>query len=742
MDVDHLAYSAWVESQADLLAQRGFYLRKTGRDFVHAHIRARTGMPTTILLAPSGDKLADLRGDGQNGSGPSYLAAEPTIHPVTGRRYTTLAGGPENVSEVDDALRAFLVLANVYLRQTGQAEGAYTTAKGRAGAIAVPVELPDGLDELPRVDVSQLNVTSWCKRLIVEGGALDPSRYDDRSGPMWRVECEMVEGGCSDAQLAAVLLDPNNAVGDKARQKGWSWLRGEIARARFKASPPSDLPVLDAAELDLRVITPKAWSALAQANRREMRLFRHGGVPARIEPDDKGHPMLRELTSDRARHELVRAVRFTVSSRGGQKVVLPPHHVVADMLATPDPPLPVLARIVECPTFAPSGALQTTSGYHARSQTYVDLPEVLEDLQVPNAPTAEDVEEAKRWILDELLGDFPFVGQADRANAVGLGILTFVRDMIPDPTPLHLFEAPVPGSGKGLCAAAVLRPSCGRNIGAIAQCADEAEWRKSITTLLMSGHAAVQIDNLSQPLASGALSAALTLNEWTDRLLGVNQKVTVPVRCVWVTTGNNPTLSTEMARRTIRIRLDPGVERPWDFDEKDFRHPELLVWADQHRRELVRAFLVLAQAWIAAGRPAWRGRALGSYESWSHTIGGILEHAGIDGFMGNLREFYEIADTEMATRRAFVQAWWDKYGTAEVRTANLLAQALATDVDLGSGGVHSQQVRLGKFVAELRDRVFGSLRVVQSGWDQRAARWRLLLLQEAQSQLEDRNDGQ
>ena len=37
----------------------------------------------------------------------------------------------------------------------------------------------------------------------------------------------------------------------------------------------------------------------------------------------------------------------------------------------------------------------------------------------------------------------------------------------------------------------------------------------------------------------------------------------LPIRCVWIATGNNPEFSNEMARRLVRIRLDANVERPW-----------------------------------------------------------------------------------------------------------------------------------------------------------------------------------
>lgn len=488
------------------------------------------------------------------------------------------------------------------------------------------------------------------------------------------------------------------------------------------------LPAINAAEMDLTVITPLAWEALQFANGREPRLFRRGGLPVRLELDDdnRGQPILRELTEDRMRHELKRAARFIGIVKREQKVVFAPKHVVADMLATPDPPLPVVTRITQSPAFAPDGTLEATAGYHSASRTYCALAAGLEDLHIPSQPSVDDVERAKGLIVDDVLADFPFVDQADRANAVGLGLLPFVRDMIEGPTPLHLLEAPMPGSGKGLCIDALLHAACGTNVGLTAQTRDDEEWRKRILAKLRGGYPVVQIDNLTRALDSGVLSSVLTAwPTWSDRLLGANTDVVLPVRCVWVASGNNPTMSTEVARRTIRIRIDPRVDQPWT--RETFRHPELRTWVSEHRRELVEAFLTLVQSWIAAGRPRFSGRALGSFEVWTHTIGGILEHAGISGFLANSDEFYEQADIETAVWRAFVEMWWEKHQSTVVGAKELFPIASETDgLDLGNGNEKSQQTKLGTKLRAQRDRVIGRYRIVHAGVSHKSARWQLL----------------
>ena len=124
--------------------------------------------------------------------------------------------------------------------------------------------------------------------------------------------------------------------------------------------------------------------------------------------------------------------------------------------------------------------------------------------------------------------------------------------------------------------------------------------------------------------------------------------VRIPVQSVWIATGNNPTVSTEISRRTVRIRLDARFDRPWL--RSGFRHQDIRQWAKVHRGELVWASLTIIRAWIAAGRPEGTS-TLGMFEQWSKVMGGILQVAGIPGFLGNSVEFYDSSDGD-APRRA------------------------------------------------------------------------------------------
>ena len=381
---------------------------------------------------------------------------------------------------------------------------------------------------------------------------------------------------------------------------------------------------------------------------------------------------------------------------------------------------------MEVPVFAPDGQLHSSPGYREASRAYYHPATGLVVPEVPIVPRVEDVARAKALLLDELLGEFPFVSQADRAQAMALGLLPYVRDLIGGPTPNHLIEAPVAGSGKGLLAQALLLPGVGIHLGIVSQVTEDEEWRKLITARLKEGRPVILIDNVTRPLESGVLASALTATTWEDRILGKSENVSLPVRCVFVTTANNPVLSTEIARRSVRIRLDPRVDRPWQ--REGFKHPDLRQWAEEHRGELVWAGLVLVRSWLAAGRPRPAIKPLGSYEDWSLVVGGVLEVAGIADFLGNLEELYEASDLEGGCWRQLVGAWWEEYTGREVKASDLFELAQGVEgLDFGGGSDRARRTSFGMQLRKQRDRVIGEYRILAAGKEQRASKWKLEL---------------
>jgi hypothetical protein len=292
-------------------------------------------------------------------------------------------------------------------------------------------------------------------------------------------------------------------------------------------------------------------------------------------------------------------------------------------------------------------------------------------------------------------------------------LLPFARRLVAGSTPIHLVEAPVAGTGKGLLVSLLFLLATGRGGEAGTLPGDEDEVRKKITSELLAGRPIVALDNADprRRTDSSALAAVATADHWVDRLLGQSRSLTLPNRALWILTGNNVRLSTELARRCVRIRIDAKTDRPWR--RAAFRHPDLLRWAREQRGALVHAALTLVQAWMARGRPLAAER-LGSFESWSEVMGGILAAAGVPGFLGNLDALHDLADEEGALWRELVDAWWWTHQDRPVRVAELVDLCRTGDLlapVLGDGTERSQAIRLGNALKAARDRVHGEHRI-------------------------------
>jgi hypothetical protein len=509
------------------------------------------------------------------------------------------------------------------------------------------------------------------------------------------------------------------------------------------ADPISELPTIVCGSTDpgegLKKWTPEAIDALARANRGQaLGIYQRGGLLVRVrraEPD--AAPFLETLGHDTLRGLLDRSACWATECWTKKGLVLrygpPLSDVVRDVLVLADydrKAFPPLHTIVESPRFLPDGTLILTPGYHAAGKLYYDPPAHLRGLVVPLSPTAEDVQRAKGLILDDLLGDFPFLDQPSRANAVAFALLPFLREMINGATPNHHFDASTEGTGKGLCVDACTFPAVGDSLELTPQKESDAEWRKALTSSFMSGASHFFVDNITTcPLSSGALAAALTGRNWKDRLLGGNKDVRLRVQSIFASSGNNVTFSRELDRRSVRINLFARSENPSLLKGPDpgipWKHDPLLEWARENHAALVAACLTLCCRWIAAGKPSG-SQVMGSYREYARVMGGVLDCCGVQGFLGNQVQIVTI-NPEASRWNALISEWSSRHKTNLVSTAGvwdliMKAEGLAERFyDLLRDGTHlSQKQRLGKALEANRGRVFTAT------LDETSSSWRLI----------------
>lgn len=423
----------------------------------------------------------------------------------------------------------------------------------------------------------------------------------------------------------------------------------------------------------LREHTTDALAAAVSANRRSPRIFVSGGELCRIKQTDEGRWVRERLGTHAARGELDRAMNFVAKTKNGWTPVPPPMEVVQDVLSLAEwSGIPPLDGIVTSPRVRPGGSILQRPGYDPATRLFLAYGG--EPIDVPEYPTQNDAREAARFIGEEMLGDFPFVGPAGLANTMGFGLSIFTRPAIAGSVPVAAFDARSgQGTGKTLVARSICVVAGGTEPAMSAVPGDEEEWRKSLTAFLMRGGDVLIYDNVTQPVESGAFANAITSPLYEDRVLGASRKIELPVRCCWAVNGNRLIFGDDMARRVYAIELDAKCARP--EDREGFRHPDLMRFVRENRPALARAFLVMARAWWVAGCPAPKLKTWGSFEDFVRVVGGILEYAGVTGFLANRQEFRDAANESRHEWSAFLAALHSRFGDRTFTTKQVVDEA-------------------------------------------------------------------
>lgn len=325
-----------------------------------------------------------------------------------------------------------------------------------------------------------------------------------------------------------------------------------------------------------------------------------------------------------------------------------------------------LDQVARTPFVRADGTVCLEPGYDPASRTLLALPEGLE-VPVADDPSAEGVAAAVKYLLDEWLGDFPFPTEADRANALALALTPLTRGLYPL-APVAVVNGLQMGVGKNKLANCLAIIATGELARPLPYNRDDEEQRKVMTSVFRTGQTFMVWDECHH-LEGAHLARALTSPTYTDRVLGGSVLVEFPNRATWMTLGNQVRVEGDMVRRVYEIRMKTDLPNPQDRRESDFRHPDIEGWTRDNRGTILAALLTLVRAWHAAGRPGPEGGAwFGSFEGWQRTVGGILAHAGVTGFLNTMKEFRSESDHSVAYWELHLAGLWEHFGTKTFST--------------------------------------------------------------------------
>jgi hypothetical protein len=420
------------------------------------------------------------------------------------------------------------------------------------------------------------------------------------------------------------------------------------------------LPTLEPAQFTPRFAVSRAIEIVA-AHNDPPRMFVRGGQLARVRSDENEQPLIetfdRPADDAALRTELDARIEFGKWSAvaRGKEPEWKPIHAPKDLVGSVRtngtwPGIPALEAIVQAPTIRADGEIVDEPGYDEKSRLLYHPGADLQVQAIPRRPPRDQVTAAVD-ALDDLLADFPFATDSGRANAFALLLTPLVRPAIAGPIPLALVSGTKAGTGKGLLIEVASRIATGRPPGLTPVPPSDEEMAKVIGALMLAGATFVAFDEADE-LRAPSLALALTASVIKPRILGQSSMAELPQRATWVAAGNNIQIRGDLHRRCYWIRLDAKVARP--YERTGFRHPNLIAHVAERRGDLITAALTIARAWYAAGRPPADLPTFGGFEPWAKTLGGILAHAGIDGFLNDHQAENRRADEESADWEAFL----------------------------------------------------------------------------------------
>lgn len=482
----------------------------------------------------------------------------------------------------------------------------------------------------------------------------------------------------------------------------------------------------------------EAWRAICSRDPNQLLLFRYTGGLVQLRRTKARGKRPGELVARAVGSGGLRAIaascvawaRFKeVQTRTGKEMKQIPkpalNTTISAMLAIPPDQLPELDSITRVPVYAIDGRLIDRPGFDVDTGVYFDpgceVPDIME------RPTDNDIARAEDLIFGSLLRDFPFATDSDRTHAFAALINPFVRPMIAGPTPLFVFSAPQAGTGKSLLAELFEKIACGYSRPTYLPSQPDEQMKLFGSMLRQSPGRVVFIDNVkSGELDSGALALALTSDCIDTRTLGVSETESPPNRATWYLSANNVTMTRELARRSVLIRLDAGVEHP--EHREGFRIRDIRSWVAANRGDLVWAVLTLVRRWQQQNVVSTAVK--GSFEEWARIVGGIVASLGLSDF---LKDVHQLEQDDFWP--VIIREWWKRFGLEAMTTANVLHLIESNDLEFPplekANSARGKLIVVSRQLSKAADRVFAMddelrVRLVREhDSHQHAAVWRL-----------------
>jgi hypothetical protein len=398
-------------------------------------------------------------------------------------------------------------------------------------------------------------------------------------------------------------------------------------------------------------------------------------------PDaDTGIPIIRELTEDILTGELSKIVMFYRTIKGDDGDLASerpaPKEVLKFILYNSDKSqVPALDNVTNCPIINLSnGDVQTDGGYNWDLRAiYIKTCKL--NLSIPSHPTKKDLDDAFDYLVDVLI-DFSFVTDADRANMIGLMFSTVLRSTLKDvPYPMPIISKPIQGCGSTKLSKTIGYLMNGLEPGMSSLQSDE-ELEKKLLGSAMHGENIIIYDNISGPLYSAILAKQITSTKFYGRILGKTGNVVYPFSPVWCANGVNVVANDDMPRRCYPINLDPEVAQPWTLT--GWKHEDYDEYILENRSKILSVLFTIIRYWVQNGKPQPHENVsrMGSFEKFREVIGGIMSLSEKFGtvYLTNVKTIFEECDPTADRWMEFLTEWHKIWKFSEIRTSDIIKQ--------------------------------------------------------------------
>jgi putative DNA primase/helicase len=493
---------------------------------------------------------------------------------------------------------------------------------------------------------------------------------------------------------------------------------------------PSGAPTITVVKGEPHKAAEAGMRALIGANcpiyRRDVQLVMPTKIKARNTAGKEIEvPGIVQVTTPILLAELARVAGWQRANHKGEMMrINPPADVVAIILAhVPTWEFLTISGVTGTPYLRPDGSIVTAEGFDPVTGRVLLAPPHIDP--IADQPTRADAESALQ-LLTDLLTEFPFVSEIDRAVALSILMTPVIRPALGAAVPLHGVRAPDAGTGKSYLLDIAAMIATGSECATIGAPGDQDELDKVLGAEILRGSPVIGIDNVNGRLGSSFLCRAITNPRIGVRPLGTSTKVEATNTWTLFANGDNILLPGDMVRRAIIARMDPDVENP---ELREFRGDPLgRVTAD--RGFYVRAILTIVRAYVTAGHPG-KPKPLASFSGWSDLVRGALMWLRCADPVASIQES-RADDPERGKLALLLETFPGEQ--ERYRTAELIAAANETDE-------HDKPVRpeflaavraagrdrrgnitaeaLGYWLRGQRNRVAGGWKLVRSGTETR-----------------------